>query len=95
MFEPPDSLLSTLTFLERAVALDGDMYIHLTHLRRRLANYLNALKRLLWINFYDKTWGNLECKSMVLVNSGLRSDGAGRMREINHIFRRTVMYGGC
>jgi len=49
MFEPPDSFLSTLTLLERAAALDGDFYIHLSRLTRRLANYLSALKLLSWI----------------------------------------------
>jgi hypothetical protein len=49
MFEPPDSFLSTLTLLERAAALDGDLHIHLSRLRRRLANYLSALKVLSWI----------------------------------------------
>ena len=49
MFEPPDSFLSTLTLLERAAALDGDLHIHLSRPRRRLANYLSALKLLSWI----------------------------------------------
>ncbi len=49
MFEPPDSLSSKLMLLERAVAFDGDLHMHLSRPRRRLANYLSALKQSLLI----------------------------------------------